>query len=55
MGKLKKGIEIWARNKKAKDEYEEELFRNLHKQKRDYKLNPLQLNEVLEDLNIPLF
>jgi len=55
---LKKSVEIFARNKQAKDEYEEELFKNLRKSnqvKRNFVLEPVQLNEVLGNLDIPLF
>jgi len=56
--KLTSGIKIWSKNRKDEEEYKQEMLKNLRKQnkpKRNFVLEPVQLNEVLGDLNIPLF
>lgn len=56
--KLASGVEIWARNREAEEEHKQEMLKNLKKRnqsKRNFVLEPMQLNEVLDDLDIPLF
>jgi hypothetical protein len=57
-GKLISGIEIWTRNRQAKEEHKQEMLKNINKKnqpKRNFSLNPIKLNDVLEDLNIQYF
>jgi len=56
--KLTYGIKIWSKNRKDEEEYKQEMLKNLRKQnkpKRNFVLEPVQLNNVLDDLGIPAF
>lgn len=55
---LVSGIEIWKKNREAEEEYKQEVQKNLRKQnqlKRNFVLEPVQLNEVLGEFEIPQF
>lgn len=55
MNKLKKGIEIFLRNKKEKDEYKQQILNNLKKRgkvKRNFVLEPIKLSDVMGELGI---
>lgn len=57
-GKLISGIEIWKQNREAEEEHKQEMLKNLKKRnqpKRNFVLEPVQLNEVLGDLDIQAF
>ena len=58
MSRLESGIKIWVKNREVKEGYKQGILKNLkekNKPKRNFVLEPVQLNEVLEELNITSF
>ena len=53
MGRLKKGVEIWTKNKKANDEYKQELLKNMERsQSKKLLRSETKLSNVLDEVGV---
>lgn len=60
--KLRRGVQIWVRNREAKDEYQQEILKNMKEGDVLIRIGNMsalncetQLNEVLAELGVPCF